>query len=438
MEAATIIRGGAVLLKEGLKTGWGVKLRDGLIAEAGPNETLSAQAQDTVIEATDQVILPGFINGHNHMYNVFSRGISTDAVVTEFSSFLDDFWWPYIENRITPELAEITARWASVEMIDSGVTAFFDILEAPNAIPGALEREAQVIREVGLRGILTFEACERMSSENAELGLKENADFIRNHAADPLVKGAMSIHTLFTCSKEYVQKARAMAKELGSKFHMHLSESVFEPNWTQEHYGRQPVCIYDELGCLDGDVLASQVVQVNQEEIDILGRCGASAVTMPLSNCEVGGGIAPVTELLEAGVKVGIGTDGYINNFFEVMRGAFLIHKAHRQDPQAMGARQVYQMATDMGAKALGMENTGCIAPGMLADVITVSMNDTPTPINEKNIYDQLILYRNPADVKNVFVSGKQLKKDGVITALDVEKARADMRQACAEFWKFK
>ena len=105
MEAATIIRGGAVLLKEGLKTGWGVKLRDGLIAEVGPNETLSAQAQDTVIEATDQVILPGFINGHNHMYNVFSRGISTDAVVTEFSSFLDDFWWPYIENRITPELA---------------------------------------------------------------------------------------------------------------------------------------------------------------------------------------------------------------------------------------------------------------------------------------------------------------------------------------------
>ena len=168
MEAATIIRGGAVLLKEGLKTGCGVKLRDGLIAEVGPNETLSAQAQDTVIEATDQVILPGFINGHNHMYNVFSRGISTDAVVTEFSSFLDDFWWPYIENRITPELAEITTRWASVEMIDSGVTTFFDILEAPNAIPGALEREAQVIREAGLRGILTFEACERMSSENAE------------------------------------------------------------------------------------------------------------------------------------------------------------------------------------------------------------------------------------------------------------------------------
>ena len=94
MEAATIIHGGAVLLKDGLKTGWGVRLKDGLIAEVGPNESLSVNVGDKVIEAADQVILPGFINGHNHMYNVFSRGISTDAVVTEFSSFLDDYWWP--------------------------------------------------------------------------------------------------------------------------------------------------------------------------------------------------------------------------------------------------------------------------------------------------------------------------------------------------------
>ena len=96
-----------MLLKDGLKTGWGVRLKDGLIAEVGPNESLSVNVGDKVIEAADQVILPGFINGHNHMYNVFSRGISTDAVVTEFSSFLDDYWWPYIENRITPELSLI-------------------------------------------------------------------------------------------------------------------------------------------------------------------------------------------------------------------------------------------------------------------------------------------------------------------------------------------
>ncbi|MCI8478921.1 MAG: amidohydrolase family protein [Oscillospiraceae bacterium] len=434
----TVIHGGAVLLEDGLKYQWGVRIQDDRICQVGPWADITPGAEDQFIRVPDQIILPGFINGHNHMYNVFSRGISTDAVVTEFSSFLDDFWWPYIENRITPELAALTAKWSCAELLDSGVTTQFDILEAPNAIPGALEAEAAAIREAGLRSVLTFEACERISAENGQTGLEENASFIRSHKDDPLITGAMSIHTLFTCSPDYVKQARDMARKLDAKFHMHLSESVFEPNWCAEHReGRRPVALYDEMGCLDRDVIASQVVQVNQDEIDLLGRSGATAVSMPLSNCEVGGGIAPVTELLEAGVQVGLGTDGYINNFFEVMRGAFLIHKANRQDPQAMGARQVYRMATDMGAKALGMEQVGQIAPGMLADVITVRMDDTPTPINEKNIYDQIILFRNPADVQNVFVGGRQLKRDGVLTTLDRDALREQVREACARFWTF-
>ena len=435
---STVIHGGAVLLEDSLKYNWGVRIQGDRITQVGPNDTIVPGEGDTVLDVLDQMILPGFINGHNHMYNVFSRGISTDAVVTEFSSFLDDFWWPYIENRITPELAALTAQWSCAEQLDSGVTTQFDILEAPNAIPGGLEAEAEAIRKVGMRSILTFEACERMGKENGQVGLKENADFIKHHAGDDLITGAMSIHTLFTCPPDYVKQGRAMARELGAKFHMHLSESVFEPNWCAEHMdGKRPVLIYDELGCLDKDVIASQVVQVNQEEIDAMGRSGATAVSMPLSNCEVGGGIAPVTELLEAGVQVGLGTDGYINNFFEVMRGAFLIHKANRQDPQAMGARQVYRMATDMGARALGMENLGRIAPDMLADVITVKMFDTPTPINEKNVYDLLILARNPADVRNVFVGGRQVKRDGTLTTLDRDALREQVRQACARFWEF-
>lgn len=434
-----VIHGGAVLLEDGLKYNWGIRIQDGRISEVGPWEAVVPGADDEYINVPDQMILPGFINGHNHMYNVFSRGISTDAVVTEFSSFLDDFWWPYIENRITPELAALTAAWSCAEQIDSGVTTQFDILEAPNAIPGGLEAEAEAIRKAGLRSVLTFEACERMGKDSGQTGLRENYDFIKNHGGDDLITGAMSIHTLFTCPPDFVKQGRAMAKELGAKFHMHLSESVFEPNWCAEHMdGKRPVLIYDALGCLDKDVIASQVVQVNQAEIDAMGRSGATAVSMPLSNCEVGGGIAPVTELLEAGVQVGLGTDGYINNFFEVMRGAFLIHKANRQDPQAMGARQVYRMATDMGAKALGMEHVGRIAPGMLADVITVNMLDTPTPINEKNVYDLVILARNPADVKNVFVGGRQLKRDGILTSLDRDALREQVRQATARFWEFK
>jgi cytosine/adenosine deaminase-related metal-dependent hydrolase len=139
--------------------------------------------------------------------------------------------------------------------------------------------------------------------------------------------------------------------------------------------------------------------------------------------------------MLVRGIKVGLGTDGYVNNFFEVMRGAFLIQKAYRQDPQVMPARDVYQMATSLGAEALGRPDLGRLAKGCLADLITLKI-DTPTPINEHNVYDQLVLFRNPADVVDVMVNGRFLLAGGRLLTLDEEKAKAETREMAAEFWQ--
>lgn len=434
--ADTIIRGGGLLAPEGLKTGWGVKMSGGRLVQVAENARLTAGPGDTVVDALDQILLPGFVNGHNHMYGFLSHGITTEALVTEFSSFLDDFWWPYVENRVDHNLVRLTTRWACVEMIDSGVTSFVDILEAPNALPGALDIEAEVVREAGLRGRLSFEACERVSAENGELGLQENAGFARrSNREGELVQGLMSVHTLFTCGKDYLRRAKELADSIGCDLHMHLSESVYEPDWCKKHYGKRPVDVYEEIGYLGKNVLASQVVQAEQDELDVLARHGVRAVTMPLSNCEVGGGVAPVTEMLRRGMTVGLGTDGYVNNFFEVMRGAFLIHKAHLQDPQAMPAKTVLEMATSMGARAAGFPDAGRLEEGCAADVITVAA-DTPTPINEHNVYDQLVLFRNPENVRNVWVDGRRLKEDGKLLTVDKDRAKAELREAAERFWK--
>ncbi len=426
---------GAVLTPDGLKKDYGICMQDKRIVEVGPNDSFTPSAQDSICHIKNQVILPGFINGHNHMYNVIARGITTDAFVTEFTSFLEDFWWPYVEDRVTPELAKLTALWSCVEMIESGVTTFFDILEGPNSIPGSLEAEAEAIREAGLRGYLSFEACQRQSEENGQLGIAENADFFLAHKDDELIQGIMSIHTLFTCDKDFVETARARAREIGAKFHMHLNESVAEPAWSEEHLGMRTVNYYDKLGALDGDVIASQMVQMSDEELDLAAKSGMKVVSMPLSNCEVGGGVAPVPEMLDRGIEVGLGSDGYINNFFEVMRGAFLIHKAYRQDTQTMPAHTVFDMATAMGARVLGRDDLGTIEVGKLADVITVRMDDIATPINEHNVFDQLILYRNPSDVINVYVGGRALKQDGKLTTIDKEVLREKVRKATEKCW---
>jgi len=324
---------------------------------------------------------------------------------------------------------------ACLDMVHSGVTAFYDCLEAPGAIPGALEVEAEVVRRWGLRGLLSFEATQRKGHENGELGLRENADFIdAGRRAGGLVQGMMCFHTTFTCSEDFIRRAFALAEERDVKVHAHVSEGTYEPEYCLRTYGRRTIEQYEQWGLLGPRMLASQCVQIDAQEIALLARRGVSASHMPLSNCEVGGGFSPVPEMLEAGVNVALGSDGYINNFFEVMRGAFLMHKARLQDPTTMPAGTVWKMATENGARALGWDTIGRLAPGCAADIITIAL-DLPTPPEPHNLYDQLVLWRNPEHVRDVMVAGRFVMRDGIIPGVDEEEIRRRTQEAARALW---
>ncbi|MDR1800670.1 MAG: amidohydrolase family protein [Lachnospiraceae bacterium] len=432
----TVIKAGLLLTPDGLIEQTGVVISKERIELIDNNETLPIQEGDFVYDFRDRLLAPGFINGHTHLYGMYSHGINAAPPKEGFSSFLDDFWWPEVENRMDHELLKAATAYSMCELIDSGVTTIVDVIEAPNAIPGALEAECEVIEKAGLRAVLTFEASQRMNPENAEAGLLENADFVRKHnSKDGLVRAMMSIHTLFTCDESFIRKAKQLSKELCCDFHMHLSESVFEPRWSMEKYGSLPVEVYEKFGVLDERVLASQCVNLNEKEKDILAQNGVRAVHMPLSNCEVGGGIADVTGLLQRGMSVGIGSDGYINNHFEIMRGAFLIPKAHWQSTSIMPAKTVYEMATSLGAKAAGMPEMGQISKGCMADLITIDL-DTPTPVNSHNVYDQLVLFRNPENVCDVMVGGRFIKKNHELLTVSKDAAKEKLRFLTDRFWK--
>ena len=410
------------------------------IADIGEIEAMQMRYRDAVLtDLRGCAISPGFVDAHRHCYGVLAHGIPTESAPADFWAFLNEFWWGKIEDRLDHDMLRAAMDLSCYDMIRSGITTFFDCLEAPNAIPGGLFVQAEVVARWGLRGVLCFEATERVSRENGELGLRENVEFIEacraSQAASRLLGGAMCHHTTFTCSDDFIRKAHDLARQLGALLHFHCSEGTYEPEQALKKYGRRTIEHYDDLGILDETTLASQCVQLSPDEVRIVGERGIRVTTMPLSNCEVGGGIAPVPEMRRAGATVGLGTDGYVANFFASLRGAFLIHKARLLDPGAMPARDVWQMATADGARALAMDDIiGTLAVGKQADLIAIDL-DLPTPVTAHNLLDQLILWRDAVDVHSVMVAGRWLKRDYLVLNADFEALVAGTREAAARLW---
>jgi 5-methylthioadenosine/S-adenosylhomocysteine deaminase len=419
------------------RQGWGVRVEGDRVTAVGPHAELkAAHPNDSIHDAAGHVIAPGFVNAHVHLYGVLAHGIPLENAPADFWGFLDDFWWPLVEDALDHEMIVAATDWVCTEMLRSGITSFYDILEGPFAIPGALMRQKEVVEQLGLRGVLSFEATERVSKENGQLGLRENAEFVRHcQEAGGLVQGLMCYHTTFTCSADFIRQAFGMGADLGVLTHFHCNEGVHEPEYALKHFGKRTLEYYDELGVTGPQMMASQCVQLSEREREIIATRGVKVTHMPLSNCEVGGGIAPVPQQMAAGVTLGLGSDGYINDFFEVMRGAFLIHKAYHQNPQVMPAHDVWYLATEGGARALGWEQIGRLQPGWAADLQIID-GTLPTPLRTHNLYEQLLLWRNHTHVRDVMAAGTWRVLNGVIPNADLPRKRAILHEQAERLWQ--
>ena len=239
-----IVLGGALLADDDapLKKNWGVLIKGRSIAAVGPNEALRADhPRDEVIDAKDLLLMPGFINAHAHSYGLLAHGIPLDDPPRGFYEFLANFWWPRVEDRVDHPMIKAAFALACGRMIQAGFTSLCDVLEAPNALPDALEVEAKVLKRAGLRGVLSIEASERHGTELGMKALEENARFAKDHEEDRIIRGMVSIHTSFTCSEGFVRHAKEIADDLGCGIHLHLSESSYEPEVSLKQFGLRPV-----------------------------------------------------------------------------------------------------------------------------------------------------------------------------------------------------
>lgn len=398
-------------------------------------ELVAAFPDDDVVSGG--ALLPGFVNAHTHLYGVLAHGIPQTVPVTDFWSFLVDYWWPRVEDALDHEMITVATEWAVAEMLRTGTTTFYDILEAPRSLPGSLAAQADVVERLGARAILSFEATERAGADVAELGLAENVAMIERgrRSVSGLVGGTMCYHTTFTCSEAFVRRAFDLAAEHDVFCHAHVNEGAYEAEQAVQRFGRRTLELYAQWGVLSPRFLASQCVQVDERERALLAEHGVRVSHMPLANCEVGGGIAPVPEMLAAGVTVGLGSDGYLNDMFQVMRGAFLLHKGRLCDPQTMPAHLVLELATGGGARAVGLEDeVGTLAPGKAADLQLVDLG-VPTVPTAANLADQLVLWRSGTDVTDVMVAGRWRVRGGEVLGVDLAQLRARVREQAVRLW---
>lgn len=384
-----------------------------------------------IYDYKDSIIMPSFTNAHIHMYGILSWGIPKLDNFDDFEGFLKVFWWPLIEDRLRKKEILITTEASCLDLINSGITGFCDSVEAPLTEEDTLFKQSEIIDKYGLKGILSLESSERIDMKNGILCLEQNRNFIKQNR-NKNIRGCICTHTTFTCSGEFIKKAKNIANEENTFLQFHLSESIYEKNYTLNKFKLSPIEYLNKLGVLDKNTLMSQCVKVDSKEIDIIKENNCKVVHNPISNCEVGGGFSPVQEMLSKGIDVALGTDGYVNDFFEVMRFAFLIHKANMENTEVMNAKTVFKMATENGAKALGF-NHGKIQENYDADFIILN-NKFSTTINKNNIYDLVVVKGEKEMIEDIFINGKIFKRSNIV--YEKNKMAKETKKLSNKFWE--
>ncbi len=410
------------------------------IVDVGKGDGTDKYRAEEVIDAKKGVVMPGLMCAHTHFYGALLRASPWFAKIdppTDFMQNLQRIWWA-LDVLLTHEDAYAAALIGSIMYVKSGVTNFFDNISAPNSIEGILDSMEKAVNEVGIRGILSFEATQRRSFEEGVRGVKENERFIKKNNSDPskLVKGAIYLHASFTVSDELFVMAREIANKYGALLAIHTEEGLVDVYHNIERYGLRPIERMEKLRFLGPDVILVHVVQAIDDELKIIKKHGAHVAHNAMSNMLNAVGVPNIPRMIELGINIGIGDDGYIFDIFENMRTTYLLHKVWNLDPRILTPQEIVEMVTINVAKMFGVEKElGSIEKGKKADIIIIKPETPPTPVNEKTVYGHLVNTFTGRDVRTVIVNGKIIMRERKILTLDEEKAIEKVHKTVEKLW---
>jgi len=396
----------------------------GRIVYAGEARPGSSPTHDL----SGHALMPGLVNGHTHSAMTLQRGISDDEGFMPWLAAVQAF-----EQRIDRDDIVVGLELAMLEMIATGTTAFADMYHWD---AGLLELvKAAGMRVLAAPAMFTKETVgwPAASPLNGAETLDLTEELAAQYEGDEQIRLAYGPHAPYTCPPEQLREVAERSTRTGIPIHIHVSESLAEIEQITEQYGTTPAAHLDSLGFFEASVLAAHCVHLTPDEIAVFARTGTAASHNPVSNLKLGCGIAPLPEMLEAGVRVTLGTDSVASNnsldLFEEIKLATILHRGARHDAAAVRASDVLDLATGRGAEAIGFAETGALEPGRLADVIAVDLG-VSRAAPRGSLVSHLAFSASGEDVRHVFIGGRHVYADGRHLTLDSERILAQAREA--------
>jgi len=393
----------------------------GEILDVGPDVGTSA---DETLDASDALVMPGLVNAHTHAAMTLLRGYADDKPL---ESWLREDVWP-AEAELTPEDVAAGTKLGMLEMIRAGTTAFVDMyFEMPEVV--AAVDEAGMRARVG-HGVVSVGKDDEAAHEDAAESIAVAREF--DGAADGRVRTAFMPHSLTTVSEEILREYVGRAREEGVPVHVHVNETTHEVDPIVDERGMRPVAYAREVGLFDPDAeerdFLAHGVHSDASEVETLAEVGGGVVHCPASNMKLASGMAPVQEMLDAGVPVGLGTDGAASNndldLFDEMRDAAMLGKLAADDASAVAAPDVVRMATEGGATVAGLPG-GRVEPGAAADLAVVGL-DAPHLTPAHDLVSHLVYAASGQDVRHTVCDGEILMRDREVLTLDAEAVQGE------------
>ncbi len=424
MESQSILIKNVTIPLSSIKTG-SVLIEKDLIVDVGTDIKGPA---DVVMDGAGKVLIPGLVNTHTHLSMSLLRGMADDLPL---ETWLEDYIWP-AEAHLDGDHCYAGALLAALEMIRTGTTCCNDMYFFMDDVARALD-------EAGLRGVICHGMIDTGDEEKRKKEIKETERIIEkcHNTAEGRIKVALGPHAPYTCSEELLRWSRDKADKEGLQIHMHVSETEGEVQSIMESTRKRPFEYLASLGLLGPDLLAAHAVWLTNEEINLIRAQDVKLSHNPISNMKLASGISPVTEMIDKGICVSLGTDGAASNnnldLFQEMKTSTLLQKVNHMDPTALPTRKVMEMATIDGARALGLEDElGTIEVGKKADMVLVDMK-TPHLTPPGNYLSHLVYSAEGYDVDTVICNGQILMLEKEVLVLDQVEVMDLAREAAED-----